>query len=151
MIQCGTVRERQTDGRVVVEVDRGSACDGCHSKGACSMGFGVKKARVTAADATGAEVGQQVTLELGDGAFLAACAWVYLVPLAGLFLGAGLAWWLLGAAGLLGLREAGSAFAALAGTAAGLGVVWLYDRRVRGAQGGPTGRFEVRVRAGAGE
>jgi len=148
MNECGTVLERHADGQVVVEVDRGSACDGCHAKGACSMGFGQKKARVTARDTTGAEVGQRVTLELGDGAFLAACAWVYLVPLAGLLLGAVGAWWGLGAAGFGGIREAGSALCALAGTAVGLAVVWLYDRKVRDARGGPTGRFEVRVRAG---
>lgn len=151
MIECGTVLERRDGGLVVVEVDRGSACDGCHAKGACNMGFGSRKTQVTAHDPVGAKVGERVTLELGDGAFLAACAWVYLVPLAGLLLAAGLAWGLLGWAGMGAARDAGSALAALVGLGAGLAVIWRYDRRVRGAQGAPTGRFEVRVRGVSGE
>jgi sigma-E factor negative regulatory protein RseC len=147
MTECGTVVERQGDGRVLVEVARGTACDGCHATGACNLGFGQRTTRVLAHDATGAVVGQRVTLELADGAFLAACAWVYLVPLAGLFLGAGLAYGALGGVGSQALREGLSALAALAGTAAGLGLVWRHDKKVRDVRGGPSGRFEVRVRA----
>ncbi|MGI5865273.1 MAG: SoxR reducing system RseC family protein [Myxococcales bacterium] len=147
MIESGTVLERRSDGSVVVEVNRTSACDGCHAKGACSMGFGSRRAQVTAHDPVGAQVGQTVTLEVGDGAFLAACAWVYLVPLAGLLFGAALAYVLTGWARMTAARDTVSALSALAGLGIGIAVVWLYDRRVRDARGAPTGRFQVRVRA----
>jgi len=147
MIEQGIVIERLSDGRVLVEVDRRSACDGCHSRGSCSLGFGLKKARVAALDEEGmAGVGDRVTMELADRDFLVACSWVYLVPLAGLLTSALLAWWLLGLAGLTEIRDLGSALAALAGTGASLAVVWLRDRKVRDTKG----RFEVRIRARAG-
>ncbi|HCF59720.1 MAG TPA: hypothetical protein DFS52_17210 [Myxococcales bacterium] len=147
MIERGTVRESRGDGWVVVEVHRTGACDGCHSRGACSMGFGARNAQVTARDPLGAQIGQQVELELGDGAFLTACAWVYLVPLAGLLLGAGLGWGLLGWMGIGAARDPLSALFALLGLGIGVAIVWLYDRRVRDARGAPTGRFQVQVRA----
>jgi sigma-E factor negative regulatory protein RseC len=146
MTGCGTVVERRADGQVVVRIERGAACDGCHARGACNMGFGARQLEVPAHDHVGAGVGQRVTIELADGAFLAACAWVYLVPLAGLLFAAGLAWGLLGWAGLdAAIRDAGSALAALGGLAGGAAVLWTVDRRVRDARGGPSGRFRAHV------
>ena len=57
----------------------------------------------------------------------------------------GLAYWALAGVGSQAVREGLSALAALAGTAAGLGLVWRHDKKVRDARGGPSGRFEVRV------
>lgn len=147
MIERGTVLERRSDGAVVVEVRRSAACDSCHARGACGMGFGVKTAKVIAHDSLGARAGQTVTVEVGDGAFLAACAWVYGVPVAGLLVGALLGVVLAGRAGLEASQDALSALLALIGLGLGGVAVWWRDRRVRDARGAPSGRFRVQVSA----
>jgi len=147
----GKVVEQRPDGTVVIEVRRGAACEGCRAQNACGMGTHASSIKVVARNALGATVGQTVTLELDDSAFLAACAWVYGVPVIGLLVGA--------AAGFLVAQAMGygshaDAFGA-AGSLIGLGLcaaaVWLRDRAARDAHGVPTGRFQVRIRAFAEE
>lgn len=131
MDEIGVVVEQRRDGTVVVEVDRTSACERCHARGACQTTLQPRKAHVTADDPIGAGVGQQVRLEMADRGFLAACFQAFVVPLAALVAGAiaGFA-----AAGWLGWpagQDALAALGALAGAAWGILRMRRVERRLR--------------------
>lgn len=147
MHEIGVVVARQDDGTVVVEVDRTSACEGCHARGACQTTLQPRKARVTASDPLGALVGQRVRLEMTDGGFLGACAQVFLVPLAGLAVGAATAFALAEWAGWSAGQDLAAALGAL------LGVVWGFARlrglelRMRKSGDAAASRYQVWISA----
>ncbi len=108
-----TVRRTAT-----IEYARPEACEKCGGCGSASH----KGAIALQADC---QVGDWVRVELPEGRFLKATAWAYLLPLAGLLLGL-----------FTGQRLGGGEGFALLGAALGLalsfGLLWLYDRSIRG-------------------
>lgn len=131
MIENGRIVAHRPNREAVIEVERSGACDRCHARGACAMTLGERRLEMTVGNPLGATVGQRVTVELDDRAFLAACALVYLIPLAALLAAAVAAHLALAAGPLAAWRDPGSAVAALLGLAAGLGVVRLIEKRIR--------------------
>ena len=120
-------------GALWVEVERKSACGSCAARGGCGHGLlqqlRIGKSRhVRVLDARavsgGIEVGQEVEIGLPAGAVLAASVMLYLVPLAGLLLGSGLA-----AARFPG--DAAAALGGAAGAAVSFGLVRLHALRRR--------------------
>jgi sigma-E factor negative regulatory protein RseC len=145
MIETGVIVEQRPDGAVTVEVERGAACDGCHTRGACAMTFGRRRLLLPATNPLGASVGQRITLELDDSAFLTACVTVYLIPLATLLAAAFCTWAALGGTPLASHRDPLSALGALAGAAAGFGIVRLIDSRIRDPRRPDARRFRARI------
>ncbi len=145
MFETGVVVERESGGLVRVEILRTAACDGCHARGACAMVFQNRRVVLTASDPLGAAKGAKVTLELPDGAFLRACATVYLIPLAGLVAGALATWAALGSTVTASRRDVLAALGALAGVAVGWGIVRILDRRLREGRRNGAERFRAVV------
>lgn len=147
MVETGVVLERAPDNLVRVEITRTAACDGCQARGACALVLQDRRLVMTAADPLGAPAGATVTLELADGAFLSACAAVYLIPLAGLVAGALATWMALGLLAPAAERDVPAALGALGGAALGLAVVRLLDGRLRARRRGGADRFRPVVTA----
>ncbi|MEW5725682.1 MAG: SoxR reducing system RseC family protein [Thermodesulfobacteriota bacterium] len=118
----------QTQGRRArVRVQRNEACASCAAAGACQAMGGGKEVEVEVINFLPAKEGDRVELCLPETSFLKASTITYMVPLAGLILGA-----LLGQ--LLALTTGGPADAlTIAGAALGLAaaaaVVLRYNRR----------------------
>ena len=145
MYENGVVLEKLTDGRVMVEVDRTSACDGCHARGACQTTLQPRKARFTVLDPVGAGVGELVRLELEDGAFLQACLQAFVMPLLLLVAAAVAAHVGLARLGYPEWQDAGAALGALAGVGFGLWRMRSLEKRLCPSETQAAGRINVRV------
>lgn len=93
IVEEGIVVGPVTDGRVRVETLRRSACGSCEVRSGCGTAAigkvtGARRNVVTALAATDYRSGDRVELGLAEGALLAGSALLYLVPLAGLLIGA---------------------------------------------------------------
>ncbi len=113
--------------RVRVEVTRSAMCAHCENQGTCNALGSSPKSVVSAVNEAGAGEGDLVEISMTESRVLKAAALVYLVPVAGLVIGA-----MLGDAyaGALGLSaDAGSGLGAVAGIAAGLSVTTIAARR----------------------
>lgn len=126
MARLGTVLS--TSGSTAqVSTSRKGLCEHCTEQGACSAQIGQSGGRadiVTVKNAVGAQVGDTVEIELPGHTEMKLSFWVWLVPLAGLLLGA-----IAGAAALapLGLAEDPAAFL---GAIAGFLASYLLLRRL---------------------
>jgi sigma-E factor negative regulatory protein RseC len=145
MYENGVVLERFADGRVMVEVDRTSACDGCHARGACQTTLQPRKASFKVLDPVGARVGQQVRLELEDGAFLQACLQAFVMPLLLLVAAAVAAHVGLARLGYPEWQDGGAALGALAGVAFGFYRMRGLEKRLCPSENHGAGRISVRV------
>jgi positive regulator of sigma E activity len=118
MEEQGIVIAKQNDS-VLVKVEGGGGCQSCHCKGFCAaMGDG--SVQIMAENRLEAQVGDMVTVMLGEGKRIAGSALIFLTPLLGMFVGL-----FLGSskgntgAGILG---------AVIGVVVGVGAIWVLDR-----------------------
>ena len=94
--ESGTVVEAR--GRTaLVRLRRSSSCSGCASAGLCRAGGGDSEQLLEARNDAGAAAGDAVRVSVAASAVINASARVYLVPVAGLLAGAGVAQVLAGA------------------------------------------------------
>ncbi|MBZ0266995.1 SoxR reducing system RseC family protein [bacterium] len=126
----------RTDGtRAEVSTSRRGACSACSEAAACGMGEAERCDDVVAVrNAVGARVGDTVELDLPGNAVLRLSLLVWIVPLAGLLLGAAAGTMFAAGAGMSS-PTAGDALAlvgALAGTVAAFAVLRTVDRRLGG-------------------
>jgi len=140
MTETGIVVQKRPTGEVVVEVERTSACEGCHAKGACSMTFLNRKMRFVLEDTLGLSVGDSVTLQMDDGGFMKAALVVYGIPLMAMLTA------VLMTAALLGddVSDGILAVATFLGLGLGIVLVWLFERRLHRGIGNQT-RFKVKL------
>jgi sigma-E factor negative regulatory protein RseC len=124
IIEIGKVIEIK-DGDTVVLVSRNAACAGCASKNACHA-FGSKsEARIIVDNPIGAAINDTVEIGVREGGLVAASFIVYILPIAALFVGAGLGTWI---AGRIGIANGGiSALMGLLFLGAGFVVIRLMD------------------------
>lgn len=118
---------RVDDGFAWVETQRPGACGGCAAGKGCGISalggvLGRRKAPVRVINRIGAVAGDQVVIAISEAGLLRASLAVYLVPLAGLFVGA-LSGQYLGSGWLKETVELSSLVGGVAGFAAAL--VWL--------------------------
>ncbi len=148
MTEVGTIVDIGNNNRVVVEINRSSACDGCHARGACSMTFQSRLTRVEAIDIIGVKVGQRVALEISDKTFLAACAIVYGIPLLLLVAGAVLGHlvYSLFGSGTSGSGEGATAIGAFAGLGLGFLITRMINKRIERREGKRKRSEEVSIR-----
>lgn len=146
MDEIGVVVERLGDGTVVVEVDRTSACERCHARGACQTTLQPRKAHVTASDSFGAAVGQRVRVEMADQGFLGACFQAFVVPLAALVVGAAAGFAGAGWVGWPAWQDAAAALGALVGAGLGLLRMGWVNRRLQVPGAAAAERYRVWVR-----
>ncbi|UCG67289.1 MAG: SoxR reducing system RseC family protein [Deltaproteobacteria bacterium] len=84
----GLVSTIKEDGWAEVVTERKDACENCGAQHCCvAFGSGSEMV-VKALNRAGAKVGDQVSLSLSSGTLLKGAAILYLIPLAGLLLGA---------------------------------------------------------------
>ncbi|PLX85197.1 MAG: hypothetical protein C0617_05800 [Desulfuromonas sp.] len=88
--EIGTVVELKGKQRAVVLCKRGSFCEHCASSGLCRMGDDEKSMLVQAQNQIGARVGDRVKIATTTKNFLQSSFFLYIVPLIGLIVGAGL-------------------------------------------------------------
>lgn len=94
--ESGTVVEAR--GRTaLVRLKRSSACSGCASAGHCHAGGGESEQLLEARNEAGARAGDTVRVAVSARVVINASARIYLLPVAGLLLGAGAAQVLAGA------------------------------------------------------
>lgn len=94
--ESGTVVEVR--GRTaLVRLKRSSSCSGCASAGLCHAGRGENEQLLEALNEAGAAVGAAVRVAVPARAVVTASARIYLLPVAGLLVGAGAAQFLAGA------------------------------------------------------
>jgi len=99
IVEIGKVVEI-AKGNTVVVVSRTAACAGCASKNACHV-FGTnKEARIIVSNDIGAKVDDTVEIGVAEGRLVAASFIVYILPIAALFIGAGLGTWIAGRIGI---------------------------------------------------
>ncbi|HED15200.1 MAG TPA: Fis family transcriptional regulator [Gammaproteobacteria bacterium] len=121
----------QTDSGIAwVEAQRESACGACKVRGGCGTSvlasvMGKRRNQVRALDPVGVKPGDNVLIGLRERALVRASFTMYLLPLAGLFVGA-----------LMGQQldsqgEAWTILFGLLGLLAGFGLVNLFYRRIR--------------------
>ncbi|MBN2223484.1 MAG: SoxR reducing system RseC family protein [Deltaproteobacteria bacterium] len=124
IIEIGKVIEIK-DGGAVVLVSRSAACAGCASKNACHA-FGSKsEARIIVDNPIGAVIDDTVEIGVREGGLVAASFIVYILPVAALFVGAGLGTWI---AGMIGIPVGGiSAFMGLLFLGVGFVAIRLMD------------------------
>lgn len=84
--EIGTVVETRGN-LALVRTEGGGACGGCGSATFCHMAEGDKEAIVEAENRLNAAVGQKVRVAIPTPTFLAGTLFLYMFPLAGLFLG----------------------------------------------------------------
>lgn len=94
--ESGTVIEVRGP-TALVRLKRTSACAGCASAGHCHAGRGESEQLLEARNEIGAAVGDAVRVAVSARAVINASARIYLLPVAGLLLGAGAAQLLAGA------------------------------------------------------
>lgn len=131
MIETEGVVVVTTPGSAWVETNRRSACGHCESSGACGTSllantFGNKPTRVEVANGLGARVGDRVVLGLPEGGFLLGSLLLYLLPLAGLLVGALLGQFL-AIRQALALVEPWAVLGGLLGLTAALGLLRIVD------------------------
>ncbi len=118
--ESGTVIELR-GARALVRLKRSSACSGCASAGQCHAGRGGSERLLEARNEVGAAAGDGVRVAVSTRAAISAAARVYLLPVVGLLIGAGVAQVL---AGTFVPAPAGAGAAGLGGIAGAiLGVV----------------------------
>jgi len=88
--ESGTVVE-VLDHTALVRLKRSSACSGCASAGQCHAGRGEREQLLEALNEIGAAAGDAVRVAVSARAVMNASAKIYLLPVAGLLLGAGTA------------------------------------------------------------
>lgn len=101
MIEENAVVAKIENGQVWVESKQGSGCSGCQQKAGCStsaLSKLVKKRSVAVDSAFQLKVGDEVVVGIEEGVLLRASLMLYFVPLLFMFLGGGLANWLIPAA-----------------------------------------------------
>jgi sigma-E factor negative regulatory protein RseC len=128
MDETGTVTEVHSDGRVVVTVERTSACVGCGMQGLC-FPDGKKRMDVRLATGIDCEVGQKVRLRIDASRFLKYSFIVYLIPILTLLIGAVAGNVISGSDGGQWLVVAGS----VAGLTTGLLLVKSYSSKLEGS------------------
>ncbi len=120
IIETGKIVEI-TAADTIVLVSRNSACVGCASKNACHA-FGTNsEARIIVSNEIGAKIDDVVEIGVAEGGLVAASFIVYILPVAALFVGAGLGTWIArrngidigGISALMGLLFLGAGFAAI--------------------------------------
>jgi sigma-E factor negative regulatory protein RseC len=103
IIETGKVVEITGDDTIVL-VSRSTACAGCSAKNACHA-FGTNsEARIIVDNHIGARVDDVVDIGVTEGGLVAASFIVYILPVAALFVGAGLGTWI---AGRIGIESGG--------------------------------------------
>lgn len=124
IVETGKVVEISGSDTVVV-VSRNSACAGCASKNACHT-FGTnREARIIVSNEIGARVNDAVEIGVAEGGLVAASFIVYIMPVAALFVGAGLGTLI---AGRIGIEAGGiSAVTGLLFLGAGFLAIRLMD------------------------
>ncbi len=124
IVETGKIIEIKGDNTVVL-VSRSSACAGCASKNACHA-FGSKsEARIIVDNPIGAAIDDVVEIGVSEGGLVAASFIVYILPIAALFIGAGLGTLI---AGRIGIASGGiSALMGLLFLAAGFVGIRLMD------------------------
>jgi sigma-E factor negative regulatory protein RseC len=124
IVETGKIIEIK-DGRTVVLVSRNSACAGCSAKNACHGFGGSSESTIIVDNRVGARVDDVVEIGVGEGGLVAASFIVYILPIAALFVGAGLGTLI---AEQLGISNGGiSALMGLLFLAAGFVVIRLMD------------------------
>jgi sigma-E factor negative regulatory protein RseC len=88
--ESGTVVEVRGD-TALVRLKRSSACSGCASAGRCHAGRGASEQLLEARNEAGAAAGDAVRVAVAASAVVKASARIYLLPVAGLLVGAGAA------------------------------------------------------------
>ncbi|HDP89981.1 MAG TPA: Fis family transcriptional regulator [Thioalkalivibrio sp.] len=121
---------RLEDGYAWVETQRKSACGQCSASKGCGTSvldkvLGRRRSVVRVLNPVGAELGDEVVIGLGEGAFVRGSLAVYALPLVTLLAGAMLGQW-------LGQADVAAVLGGLAGLAAGFAWVWLFTRRIAG-------------------
>jgi len=117
----------------LVRLERSSSCTGCASAGQCHAGRGESERFLEARNEADAAVGDAVRVAVSAGAAVKATARVYLLPFAGLLIGAGAAQLL---AGALLSASAGANAAGFGGIAGAILGVLLGRRLGRRAAAG---------------
>jgi positive regulator of sigma E activity len=145
MVETGTVVEVQPDGFVVVEVTRKTACESCHAKASCSPDQKGRINRITAQCRLNAAPGDQVEIEIADGAFMQAVLWAYVVPSALLILGAFIVWYAVEGTALDAKKDILAALGALAGAGVGVIALRLANNWIKKPGTSQNARFVVRV------
>ncbi len=122
--EVATVTAYDPDGWVTVEIELKSACNHCSSSENCgtstvAKAFSIKRQRFSLKSDKPCEKGDLLKLALPESVIVKAAMLVYIVPLVGLFIGAGVGLWL---GDLLGVNSDYSSiiFAALGGVGAWL-------------------------------
>ncbi len=113
--------------RAKVQVTRSAMCAHCESQGTCNALGSSPKAVVSAVNQVGAGQGDLVEVSMKESRVLKAAALVYLVPVAGLVLGAMVGDSL--AASMHISADAGAGLGSLLGIAAGLAVTAVAGRK----------------------
>lgn len=88
--ESGTVIEARGP-TALVRLKRSSACSGCASAGTCHAGSGESEQLLEARNEVGAVAGEAVLVAVSARAVINASARIYLLPVAGLLFGAGVA------------------------------------------------------------
>ena len=79
----------RTDSKTAwVKTQKTKACEGCSSRGACSVMGGGEEMEVEALNAAGGKVGDHVVLSFETASLLKATFLVYVIPIIGLLIGA---------------------------------------------------------------
>ena len=84
----GYVTATSGNGRATVMAERGQGCGSCGAASQCHRGHAAGREAVPVLNRVGAGVGDRVALSVASGAILARMAVLYLVPVAGILIGA---------------------------------------------------------------
>lgn len=143
--ESGTVVEAR--GRTaLVRMRRTSSCSGCASAGLCHAGSGENERLLEARNDAGAAAGDAVRVSVAARAVISASARIYLVPVAGLLAGAGVAQVLAGAFVAADAAAKAAGFGGIAGAILGVLLGRHLGRRAE-AVGAPLPRI-TRIVAG---
>lgn len=121
MTQTGIVKRLLDKGMAEVSVERVTACSHCSGCGECIYG---REILVEAQNRIYAQPGERVVLESETRTILQVTLLIYMLPVAGLFLGYGIG-------ALLGLDQEKCIIASALGLAAGAGLSTLLGKRFR--------------------
>jgi sigma-E factor negative regulatory protein RseC len=127
----GTVVEAR-ERTALVRVKRSAACSGCAAAGHCHAGGGEQVQLLEATNDAGAAVGDEVRVAMAAGAVISASARIYLLPVAGLLIGAAVAQVLGGAYLPAGAKDAAPGIGGIAGAIVSV----LLGRRLGRARAG---------------
>ncbi len=127
--EIATVIGLESSGRAVVKIRRAEACHSCAAKGAChTLGGKTQDISLVVENTLEAKPGDEVVLSLDESAVIKASAVLYLVPAAGLVVGA-MSGWALGHQWGYG-TDPSSIVGAIVGLALGLGLTRLAGARM---------------------